>query len=123
MIILFDMAFYTQVDSVAMGSLGTSLVNVFLCHHETKWLKDRAKKFKPVFQKRYVDDIFISFKRPEHVKPFVDYVNRNHKKISFSFETEKHGQMPFLDVNVFHENGKFGTNVYRKETFIHWSLY
>ena len=29
MIILFDMAFYTQVDSVAMGSLGTSLVNVF----------------------------------------------------------------------------------------------
>ena len=25
--------------------------------------------------------------------------------------------MPFLDVNVFHENGKFVTNVYRKETF------
>ena len=49
MIILFDMAFYTQVDSVAVGSLGTSLVNVFLCHHEKKWLKDRAKKFKPVF--------------------------------------------------------------------------
>ena len=25
--------------------------------------------------------------------------------------------MPFLDVNVFSENGKFVTNVYRKETF------
>ena len=25
--------------------------------------------------------------------------------------------MPFLDVNVFRENGKFVTNVYRKETF------
>ena len=25
--------------------------------------------------------------------------------------------MPFLDVNVFHENGNFVTNVYRKETF------
>ena len=25
--------------------------------------------------------------------------------------------MPFLDVNVFHENGKFVANVYRKETF------
>ena len=49
MIILVDMAFYTQVDSVAMESLGPSLVNVFLCHHERKWLKDRAKKFKPVF--------------------------------------------------------------------------
>ena len=25
--------------------------------------------------------------------------------------------MPFLDVNAFSENGKFVTNVYRKETF------
>ena len=25
--------------------------------------------------------------------------------------------MPFLDVNVFRKNGKFVTNVYRKETF------
>ena len=25
--------------------------------------------------------------------------------------------MPFLDVNVFRENGKFVTNVYRRESF------
>ena len=25
--------------------------------------------------------------------------------------------MPFVNVNVFHENAKFVTNVYRKETF------
>ena len=25
--------------------------------------------------------------------------------------------MPFLDVKVFHENDKFVTNIYRKETF------
>ena len=117
-IILFDMTFYTQVDGVAMGSpLGTSLANAFLCHHEAKWLNDCPNKFKPVFYKRYVDDIFVLFKRPEHVKPFVDYMNSKHKNISFSFETEKDGQMPFLDVNVFRENGKFVINVYRKETF------
>ena len=59
-IILFDMAFYTQVDGVAMGSpLGPSLANAFLCHHETKWLNDCPKKFKPVFYKRYVDDAFV----------------------------------------------------------------
>ena len=35
-IILFDMAFYIQVDGVAMWSpLGPSLANAFLCHHET----------------------------------------------------------------------------------------
>ena len=117
-IILFDMTFYTPVDGVAMGSpLGPSLANAFLCHHETKWLNDCPDKFKPVFYKRNVDDIFVLFKRPEHVKSFVDYMNSKHKNINFSFETEKDGQMPFLDVNVFRENGKFVTNVYRKETF------
>ena len=117
-IILSDMTFYTQVDGVAMGSpLGPSLANAFLCHHETKWLNGCPDKFKLVFYKRYVDDIFVLFKRPEHVKPFVDYMNSKHKNINFSFEMEKDGQMPFLDVNVFCENGKFVTNVYRKETF------
>ena len=34
-IILFDIAFYTQSDSVAIGSpLGPSLANAFLCHYE-----------------------------------------------------------------------------------------
>ena len=75
------------------------------------------EKFKPVFYKRYVDDIFVLFKRPEHVKPFVDYMNSKHKSINFSFETEKDEQMPFLDVNIFCENGKFVINVNRKETF------
>ena len=117
-IILFDMAFYTQVDGVAMASpLSFSLDNAFLCHHETKWLNDCPEEFKPVFYKRYVDDIFVFFKRPEHVKSFVDYMNSKHKNINFSFETKKDEQMPFLDVNVFRENGKFVTNVYRKETF------
>ena len=74
------------------------------------------KKFKPVFYKRYVDDIFVLFKGPEHVKSFVDYMNSKNKNI-LSFETEKDDQMPFLEVNVFRENGKFVTNVYRKETF------
>ena len=44
-------------------------------------------------------------------------MNNKHKTIDFSFETEKDEQMPFLDVNVFPENSKFMTNVYRKETF------
>ena len=80
-IILFDMAFYTQVDSVAMGCQ--------LYHHETKWLSDCPETFKPVFYKRYVDEIFILFKTPEHDKPLVDFMNSKHKNINFSFETEK----------------------------------
>ena len=44
-------------------------------------------------------------------------MNSKHKNINFFFETQKDEQMPFLDVNVFRENGKFVTNVNRKQTF------
>ena len=44
-------------------------------------------------------------------------MNSKHKNINFSFETEKDKQMPFLDVNIFRENDKFVTNVYRTEAF------
>ena len=83
----------------------------------TKWLNDCPEKFKPVFYERYVYDIFVLLKRPEHVKSFVDYMNMKHKNINFSFETKKDGQMPLLDVTAFLENGKSVTNVYIKETF------
>ena len=115
---LFDMSFYTQVDGVVMGSqLEPSLANAFLCHCETKWLNDCLTKFKPVFYKMYVHGIFILFKRPEHVKPIVGYMSSKNKNIIFTFESEKDEQMAFLDAIVFCENGKFVTNVYRKQTF------
>ena len=37
--------------------------------------------------------------------------------MSFSHEVERDGKQSFLDVNVFHEEGQFVTNVYRKPTF------
>ena len=54
------------------------------------------KNLKQCYIKRYVDDIFVLFKRPEHVKTFADYMNSKHKNINFSFETEKDEQMPFM---------------------------
>ena len=56
----------SQIDGVAMGSpLGPTLDNIFLCHHETTWLKNSLKSFKPVYYKRYVDDIFVLFENPK----------------------------------------------------------
>ena len=89
-IILSDIAFYTQVDGIAMeSSLETSLANAFSCHHETKWLNNCLEKLKPLFYKSYVDGIFVLFKRPEHVKPFVDSMNSTSENNNFYFETEK----------------------------------
>ena len=97
--------------------MGLSLANVFSCHYEIKWFNDCPEKFKPVFCKSYGDGFFILLKRPKHAKPFVDYMDSKHKNINFSFETkEKNEQIPFLDVTVFSENGKFLIKK-RKETF------
>ena len=72
-VILFDQKYYSQIDGVVMGSrLGPALANILLCYHKTTWLKSCPKSFKPVYYKRYVDDIFVSFEKPEQVLRFVN---------------------------------------------------
>ena len=66
---LFDGIVYQQVDGVAMGSpLGPSLANTFLAYYEQIWLNDCPNEFKPVYYKRYVDDIFVLFRSPTTLK-------------------------------------------------------
>ena len=89
-IILFDMEFYSQIDGVAMESpLGPTLTNIFLCHHENKWLNDCFNSFKVVFYKRCIDDIFVLFKKSEHVQLFVNYMNSKHKTFRFLMKQKK----------------------------------
>ena len=97
--------------------LGPTLANIFFCYHESNWLKDCLKNFKPIYYKRYVDDIFVLFKKPEHVQFFLEYINKKHKNIKFSIETELNRSLSFLDVKIFRENDKFVTSVFKKDTF------
>ena len=114
-IILFDNKYYSQIDGVAMSSpLGPTLANIFLCYHESNWLKDCPKDFKPVYYKRYVDDILVLFNKAEHVQFFLEYMNKKHKNKKFSIETEINGSLSFLDVKIFQENDNFVTSVFRK---------
>ena len=101
-----------------MGSpLGPTLANIFLCYHETTWLENCPKSFKPDSYKRCVDDIFALFEKPEQVSRCVKYMNKRHKNIQFSFETEKDNSFSFLDVKICREKDKFTTSVFRKDTF------
>ena len=76
-----------------MGSpLGPSLANVFLSYYEKNWLNNCPQGFKPVFYRRYVDDIFLLFKSNDHLKYFQDFLNSCHSNMSFSMETEKESQ-------------------------------
>ena len=70
-----------------------------------------------MYYKIYVDDIFVLFEKPEQDLRFVNYMNKRHKNIKFSFETEKDNFFSFLDVKICREKDKFTTNVFRKDTF------
>ena len=94
---------YKQKDGSAMGSaLGPTMANVFLSFYEIKWLEQCPKEFKPVYYRRYVDDIFVLFKLAEHLSKFCDYFNTCLPNMSFSFDF-----LSFLDIEVSQEKGKF----------------
>ena len=90
--------------------MGPALANIFMCSLESKWLRDCPNDFKSVFYRHYVNDIFVLFSSPDHVDKFKEYLQSKHPNIKFSLEKEKNGRLPFLDVNIFRENGKFATS-------------
>ena len=114
----FDGKIYKQTDGVAMGSpLGPSLANAFLCFHEQIWLNDCPEDFKPVYYRRYVDDIFALFRSPDHLEKFTNYLNSKHKNIKFTYEKESNNSLPFLDILISRSENGFKTSVYHKPTF------
>ena len=86
-----------------MGSpLGSTLANASLYLYEKKWLKKCPLEFKPVFYKRYVDDIFVLFKSTNHLEQFHNYFNNCHLNISFSFQKQKkNGKISFFRFRNF----------------------
>ena len=101
-----------------MGSpLGPTLANIFMSFHEKNWLNNCPPSFQPKLYRCYVDDMFVLFSSPDHIKHFVDYLNRQHPNIRFTYETEQKDEHSFLDVKVRRQDNCFTTTVYRKPTF------
>ena len=118
--ILFDGKYFQQIDGVAMGSpLGPTLANIFLGHNETKWLDNCPPEFKPVYYRRYVDDIFLRFDNIQCLHSFQQYMNMQHQNMNFTSELEENDSLAFLDVYVSRVvgSGRLITSVYRKPTF------
>ena len=103
---IFDGTLYKQVDGLAMGSpLGPTLGNAFLVYQEKNWLKHCLLEYRPLYYRRYVDDIFVLFNSAEHLKHFHSYLNSRHLNIS-----------PTIENNKIREKDKFTTSAYRKPT-------
>ena len=114
----FDGKIYKEIDAVGMNSpLGINLANAFLCFHEQVWFNDCPEDFKPVYYRRYVDDIFLLFRSPEHLEKFTNYLHTKHENIKFTYEKESNNLLPFLDILMSRLENGFKTSVYHKPTF------
>ena len=90
-----------------MGSpLGPTLANAFLCHYEKECLDSCPSHFKLIVHRRYVNDIFVLFSAKEHLQPFVGYMNKQHRCIKFTYETEQNNTFSFLAINITRQNNQ-----------------
>ena len=80
-----------------MGSpLGPTLAIAFLSHYEKVWLERCPHEIKPLFYRRYLDDIFVLLQCHDKLIKFRDYFNGCHPNMSFSHEVERDGKLIFF---------------------------
>ena len=76
---IFNEILEKKIDGVAMGSpLELTFANALLYFYEKKWLEQFPDKFKLVYYRRYVDDIFVLLKSRDHLIKFRGYLSKCH---------------------------------------------
>ena len=73
--------------------------------------------FQILFQRNYSNDIFLLFLSELHVGKFLNYMNYKHRNIMFTIDCGEYNSPTFLDVNIFHDSGKFHKTVNRNHIF------
>ena len=76
--------------------------------------------------KRFVDDTITCIKTTS-IPHVIKVLNTFHSNIQFTYEEERDGKIPFLDVLLIRKNDAFETAVYRKPTnkgiYLHWNSF
>ena len=57
------------------------------------------------------------FKKRDHVKTFLRYIDSRHRNIKFTCEEEKNNKISFLDISISRNNNALETSIFRKPTF------
>ena len=77
-------------------------------------------KFKPVYYRRYIDNIFVFFISSHHLEKFKNDLNfqyRNIRNIEIFFCEKKHNSMNCLDIFITTTNNGFETSMHLQPTF------
>ena len=83
---------------------------------EQNWI-EQATNVKPIFYKRYVDDIFAVFESESDANAFHSYLNTKHKSIKLTFENERDNKLPFLDILINNNESDLQTSIFHKKTY------
>ena len=59
--------------------LGPIFADIFLGYYENEWLINCPNDFKPLFDRRYIDDTFAVFREITHFTGFFNYINNKYK--------------------------------------------
>jgi len=112
----FQGRFFEQMDGGAMGSpLSPVVANLFMEAFESRALEQAS--LRPSMWVRYVDDTFVIWPHTdEELKNFHIHLNTINPSIQFTYEKEKEGQLPFLDVCVQRKGNTISTSTEKPPT-------
>ena len=96
----FNDKHYLQTHGIVMGTkMAVAFAVIFMAHIEKQLLI--ASPQKPIFWKRFIDDIFSVWTLPvKEINNFVDFANSFHATIKFTHEMSSE-KIVFLDTEVF----------------------
>ena len=105
----FNQNLFRQTEGCSMGGpLSVTLVDIHMIRTE----KDIVTPLKPIFYKRFVDDIYTRRKKGIHDKLY-ERLNNYHPNIKLTIEINPN---KFLDTEIIENKGVIETKVYRKTT-------
>ena len=88
---------------------------MFKGFHEKNWI-EQGTNAKPIFCKRYADNVFAVFESESDTNVFYNYLNARHENIKFIFEKEKNNKLPFLDIIINNNESDLPALVFHKKT-------
>lgn len=105
--------FYKQLKGAPMGNrLSPFISEIFMAKLESDLI---SKGLLPRFWARYVDDVFAIVKTKD-LDSTLTTLNGLHIDISFTYEVEKEGRLPFLDILLLRKQRTLEIEIYRKPT-------
>ncbi|XP_017489302.1 PREDICTED: uncharacterized protein LOC108377546, partial [Rhagoletis zephyria] len=95
---------YEQKSGMPMGSPASPVIADIVMEELLIKCENDAES-KPQLLTKYVDDIF-AIAKTENIDKMLNTLNNYNKKIKFTLEIEKDGQLPYLDTLIIRKNNK-----------------